>query len=617
MYILTIAMLSLKYLLLVTELWARLTLAASVCQCDSPALVKGGWEIDYYPHPPLVGVDNNTFYVNGFTQYGPAFAHQSGYTSSIDIPRWHSDSGKHDLFGVSITTYNFTVVLSGFFMAPETGTYTIALTADEAAAVQFGEGSNCSQELSSSVLKCGIAQEVRSGAQNGGWGIKTQSLKFVKGKYYPVRIIWWQLGGWLEFIFDMTTPSGKKISGFENSIFQLSALGSSCPGATCTSLYSSAKVPTSSTSSSRTTVTRTTTTNTMSFAAASSGLTTISSSKMVTSFTSSLATSATFLSVSSLPSSSSIWSSHMRPEFSRSLESKSSKASRTFMISKSTSPGSTVVESVSNSNNPTGSKSGIDSIVTSSFLESSTFSSTESRSFLRILTHSNVSTTLSQLATNTISTESKLPYSKPNKSSRSDSTFEYIMSSCTVYNSSTIASITNKANESSTATNTTLSSSETYKESYSASIVASTTAESSSIGVLSGTSFKSKSNNIGIGMPTTKAVSSIPNLPSNTIPENSEKNGSTSRTNSMSVASQSFSALGVGSTRSEDEVTNSHIPTKTNATATSSGAVVIAPTESEITPSISVSSISPTNNASTIARHTLNILFGLIVALLM
>lgn len=204
--------------------------AAGTCQCDPPMVVQRGWTIDYYNYPQYLDVDNNTYYVNGFTDYGPAYAHEYEYTPSINYPQWNSDQGLHDLYGVSITTFNFSVVLSGYFQAPETGTYEVQMTADDGAAVQFSEGSNCSQELSLSVLTCGIAQEVRSGYENGGWGVKTTYLNFEKGQYYPVRIIWWQRAAWVEFLFDMTTPSGIKITGFENTIVQLSTKGSYCPG---------------------------------------------------------------------------------------------------------------------------------------------------------------------------------------------------------------------------------------------------------------------------------------------------------------------------------------------------------------------------------------------------
>lgn len=204
--------------------------ATGTCQCDAPLVVQRGWTIDYYNYPQYLDVDNSTYYVNGFTDYGPAYAHEYDYTPSINYPQWNSDQGLHDLYGVSITTFNFSVVLSGYFQAPETGTYVVQMTADDGAAVQFGEGSNCSQELSLSVLTCGIVQEVRSGYENGGWGVKTAYLNFEKGNYYPVRIIWWQRAAWVEFLFDMTTPSGNKITGFENTIVQLTTKGLYCPG---------------------------------------------------------------------------------------------------------------------------------------------------------------------------------------------------------------------------------------------------------------------------------------------------------------------------------------------------------------------------------------------------
>ncbi|GMM49043.1 hypothetical protein DASB73_000010 [Starmerella bacillaris] len=682
-------MISMIYLFLIARLWVTPTLAAGTCQCEPPSLAQRGWEIDYYPYPRQVNANNNTFYVNGFTQYGPAYAHQSGYTSSINYPNWNSDTGKHDLYGVSITTYNFSVVLSGYFLAPETGTYTVRMTADDAAAVQFGDGSNCSQELSSSVLKCGITQEVRSGYQNGGWGVKTQSLKFVKDRYYPVRIIWWQKAAWVEFIFNMTTPSGKIIPGFENSIVQLTALGSSCPGATCIPVSSSARSTTrsttSSTSSSRSSIRSasitskpsTTTPSPTSISTSSSKSTLTDSSRTVTSLISNSATSTILPGVSSSSSSLSMLSSKMRPVSSYSLDVKSSSTSSTLIISTPTRPGSSIVEPATNSSTHINSKSNDGSTVTSSFFVSSVFASTTPNSFSRTITRSNSSSSLLYLTSSTVSSGPKPTYPNATRSSTTDVTLECTSSSCIIPTSSLITSVTNQVSiSSSRPSNSILSNSETCRESCSASVLTSDTAESSATGAPNGTSnsqsgdfstlmsttteasstlcvpsvtypendekssnsFKptctsiitesngvsascetssnSKGGDASTIMPTTTALSSTICAPSANISENSEECGSAAKPNPTSAVCDSNSASAAISSNGEHGVTSSNVPTKTSAPVTSCASSESIHTGSAIIPTISVSSIPPTNNARTITKQTINILIGLIVVLL-
>ena len=660
-------------LFLITQLWVTPTLAAGACQCDPPTLVQRGWEIDYYPYPRFVNADNNTFYDNGFTQYGPAYAHQSGYTASLNYPHWTSDTGKHDLYGVSITTYNFSVVLSGYFLAPEAGTYTARMVADDAAAVQFGEGSNCSQELSLSVLKCGIAQEMRSGYQNGGWGVKTQSLKFVKGKYYPVRIIWWQHSAGVEFFFNMTTPSGNKILGFENSIVQLAALGSSCPGATCIPVSSSASPTTSSTSSSTSTIGSTTATSTTSGPAS----TMADSSRRTSSFISSLATSTMLPGVSSSPSSLSMFSSQMRPVSSYSSEVKSSSTSGILIISTSTRPGSSIVEPATSSSTHISSNSNNGSTVSTSFFVSSVVASTTSNSFSRTITRTNSSSSLLYLTSSTVSSGPKPSYPNATRSSTTDTTLKCTSSSCIVSTGSLISSFTSQASKTSTRpSNSILSNSEICSESCNTSFLTSTIAESSATGVPNGTSnresgdfstlmsttteasstlcvpsvtnpendeksskafkptstsitaessgasvscetyFNNEGGDASTLMPTTTAVSSTICAPSTNIPESSEECGSASKPNSTSAVCDSNSASAAISSNGEHGITSSNVPTKTSAPVTSCASSESIHTGSAIIPTISVSSISPTNNARTINKQTLNILIGLIVALL-
>ncbi|GMM53379.1 hypothetical protein DASB73_043420 [Starmerella bacillaris] len=151
-----------SFLLYLLHFWTTSAQVAT-CACNTPSVTRRGWDIEYYHFPEVGFPDNTTFYVDGYKDFGGLYSTATGYTSSINYPRRNSDQKLYPLYGVPITTYNFTVVLTGYFLAPETGRYTATMIADDGAAVQFGEGSTCSEELNIDVHTCGIAQEGRAG----------------------------------------------------------------------------------------------------------------------------------------------------------------------------------------------------------------------------------------------------------------------------------------------------------------------------------------------------------------------------------------------------------------------------------------------------------------------
>ncbi|KNC25977.1 hypothetical protein FF38_03549 [Lucilia cuprina] len=150
---------------------------------------RRGFKLSFF-HYPLYYSDSYTYpyeFPKNFKNYGGEFATVEG---PEDI---RFDIGPHDgsfpafaegnLFGVNLTVSNFTLLAVGYFMAPETGTYTFNISANDYLYVDFGTTPNgqC----------CGNDDITFSG--KGQWSSKVPvvlTVTLVGDKYYPLSILY-------------------------------------------------------------------------------------------------------------------------------------------------------------------------------------------------------------------------------------------------------------------------------------------------------------------------------------------------------------------------------------------------------------------------------------------
>ncbi|OBA23096.1 hypothetical protein METBIDRAFT_38233, partial [Metschnikowia bicuspidata var. bicuspidata NRRL YB-4993] len=120
----------------------------------------------------------------------------------------------NSIYGFDTTISNFSLELSAFFLAPDTGTYTFRLAADNGASLQFGSGQACCNDASGSVT--GDFSIDTLGPAGGGGAtdvnVETASFNLTAGVYYPIKIVMfnWQGNGGLDL--KMTDSSGATIS---------------------------------------------------------------------------------------------------------------------------------------------------------------------------------------------------------------------------------------------------------------------------------------------------------------------------------------------------------------------------------------------------------------------
>ncbi|KAM5361804.1 hypothetical protein ACJA88_014331 [Fusarium oxysporum] len=120
--------------------------------------------------------------------------------------------------GIKVDANNFTLVYTGYYQAPETGTYELCVTADNANTLYFGQGN---------AFECGTGETDPNApalvltATGYHFNNPTQCghVDLIAGRHYPVRNVMGNKNAVSAFEFSVTTPSGSKTHDFEGQAF--------------------------------------------------------------------------------------------------------------------------------------------------------------------------------------------------------------------------------------------------------------------------------------------------------------------------------------------------------------------------------------------------------------
>ncbi|KAF5971130.1 GLEYA adhesin domain-containing protein [Fusarium coicis] len=120
--------------------------------------------------------------------------------------------------GIKVDANNFTLVYTGYYQAPETGTYELCVTADNANTLYFGQGN---------AFECGTGETDPNApalvltATGYHFNNPTQCghVDLIAGRHYPVRNVMGNKNAVSAFEFSVKTPSGSKTHDFEGQAF--------------------------------------------------------------------------------------------------------------------------------------------------------------------------------------------------------------------------------------------------------------------------------------------------------------------------------------------------------------------------------------------------------------
>ena len=158
--------------------------------------------------------------------------YQGKHTSGSDGASWacngyncYNDRGspayQDGLFDYKTTTTNVTIEFTGYFLAPETGTYTISMPlVDDSAALFFGDPAafDCCSQNTDKVQSTNFTLSVIK-QWNQNPGSATANLELTGGYYYPMRFIYTNVFTYAQLEFFITTPSGEKQTDFTDMLY--------------------------------------------------------------------------------------------------------------------------------------------------------------------------------------------------------------------------------------------------------------------------------------------------------------------------------------------------------------------------------------------------------------
>ncbi|KAF4969556.1 hypothetical protein FSARC_3239 [Fusarium sarcochroum] len=144
----------------------------------------------------------------------PTIFPDSGYAGKA----WYVGYHRTLAGGIKVDANNFTLVYTGYYRAPETGTYELCVTADNANTLYFGQGN---------AFECGTGETDPNApalvltATGYHFNNPTQcgTVDLKEGRHYPVRNVMGNKNAVSMFEFTIKTPSGTKSHDFAGQAF--------------------------------------------------------------------------------------------------------------------------------------------------------------------------------------------------------------------------------------------------------------------------------------------------------------------------------------------------------------------------------------------------------------
>lgn len=153
--------------------------------------------------------DHEYHYPNGITE--PNFWRETWWPTTGNI------YGKSDL-----QTTGFSLDLTGYYLAPQTGQYTFELNADDEASLQLGRGKTCcgdfhyggliTSQIVSTTNGIGPKQATSEVSLRGN----TYTVHLTEGVYYPMRVVYFNNVGSFVLQLDVILPDGRKSSDWSD-----------------------------------------------------------------------------------------------------------------------------------------------------------------------------------------------------------------------------------------------------------------------------------------------------------------------------------------------------------------------------------------------------------------
>ncbi|KAF5026002.1 hypothetical protein F66182_1904 [Fusarium sp. NRRL 66182] len=178
----------------------------------------------YYITEKLIPLDSSITSETYFPQdYHSDIEHFPSVFPNPNAPHvpWYVGYKRTLAGGIAVDANNYTLVYTGYYKAPETGTYELCATADNANTVYFGRGN---------AFDCGTGEidpkEPALILTATGWNMNNPTqcgtVDLMQDQYYPVRNVMGNKNAVSMFEFTIKTPSGQKSHDFTGKAYPVS-----------------------------------------------------------------------------------------------------------------------------------------------------------------------------------------------------------------------------------------------------------------------------------------------------------------------------------------------------------------------------------------------------------
>lgn len=216
-------------------------LPTEACLVTNPLCASTGWTVDYYANPfagfgyPPSGLGPGYYISEHLKPLGSGTTDETYFPQNMDptgdpvvYPGTSFDNGNApyyvgwtiDVAGITIDANNFTLVYSGLYKAPATGSFSVCSEADNIVDVFFGSTSGafpCGGKPSADATPAVSGSVSTGGNYNNPTSCFSESL--IEGFYYPIRFVMANFQGPSALGFTITPPGGTASYVFDGTIF--------------------------------------------------------------------------------------------------------------------------------------------------------------------------------------------------------------------------------------------------------------------------------------------------------------------------------------------------------------------------------------------------------------
>ncbi|SGZ51032.1 CIC11C00000001727 [Sungouiella intermedia] len=185
----------------------------AAASCLPLRLSAPGLNVNFYGYDLRTRVGwNDDYFTGGYKNGGLKKTVENVVDINFSFPSTRSRVVVNgNIYGYPLTISNFSMELTGYFRADYTGTHTFTIVADDGVTLQFGNGVYCCDDVNGALGNTSFGiNSLRGYGGNPPANPSTFSVQLQAGRYYPMKLIFFNWDGILQLDVSYVNPLGKK-----------------------------------------------------------------------------------------------------------------------------------------------------------------------------------------------------------------------------------------------------------------------------------------------------------------------------------------------------------------------------------------------------------------------